>query len=291
MGEEKKENMVSEEEEKDKSEKLIYVLTGLLVFVIFGAIAVLYFNPSPDEKIYKPKKIQVVADKEANITSKGNTTLKTTSNGNITQSKNIKTVQNNANNGTNTTSIENKAITAVKEENTNTTKTEVAQLTEENNKSIKENNKKTNEPKNTSNNTKEDLIGKLIADKNTENKKENVKEKEKAKNTEKKVAINTHTQQAENKISKKENTISKRERKKVERKYYYIQVSALASMEKARQVKARLERRGFKNVIIIKEKGMYKVLVGRFNSMKEAFKFIREHNIKGGWVRILKNIQ
>ena len=67
MSEEKKENNIPEEE-KDKSEKIIYILTGLLVFVIFGAIAVLYFNPSTEEKIYKPEKIQVVAEKEKNNT-------------------------------------------------------------------------------------------------------------------------------------------------------------------------------------------------------------------------------
>ena len=275
MAEEKKSN--NTEKEKDKSEKLIYILTGLLVVVIFGAIAVLYFNPSTTEKVYKPEKIQIAADmkKQVKIEEKA---------------EGGKEELNNKSETTETTSQDNKQEgqvvqsenqTAEVKEKTKETAVEkhVEQKAETNEKVSQETKKKTDT--NVVPQTKEEKQ-KTVITKKEEVKKEAKKE---VKKTEKNVAEKKSPVKTVKKVE------NKREVKKVVKKYYYIQISALASMEKARKVKSQWEKKGFKNVIIIKEKGLYKVLIGRFNSMKEAFKFLREHNIKGGWVRVLKNPQ
>ena len=282
MAEEKKN---ATEKEKDKSEKLIYVLTGLLVIVIFGAIAVLYFNPSTNEKVYKPEKIQIASD------------MKNISKVETKKEEENKQIDINANsNETNSVSTENtkqeKQIIQSDNQTANQTVEVIPQNTQPvENKVVQEKEKPQKEE--TSQKVEEKSVNTGTQNIKKEEKKESktveVKKAEVKKETPKKVESKKTPKTVVKKKAVK--PVKKKETKKVAKKYYYIQISALASMEKARQVKNRLERKGFKNVIIIKEKGLYKVLIGRFSSMKEAFKYIREKNIKGGWVRVLKNPQ
>ena len=280
MSEEKKDNV--SEKEKDKSEKLIYVLTGLLVVVIFGAIAVLYFNPSTDEKVYKPEKIQVAAETKNpnqlekninNVSSKSNEGVKRKNEKTDTQkNETAKAVNNQAsdNNLTNSSSNNNLTVSS-----------NISSSDEVNSKRIPQQEKfkekelvKGNEEKKTA---------KSISNKElkTEGKEKRL-EKSKDNNS---VVVQKNIKKKEN-ISKSNKEIDKK--KTIEKKYYYIQVGALASMEKARKEKAKFEKRGFKNLVIIKEKGLYKILIGRFNSIKEAMNYKRKHNLEEGWIRILK---
>lgn len=300
MSEEQKDSV--SEKEKDKSEKLIYVLTGLLVVVIFGAIAVLYFNPSTDEKVYKPEKIQVVKKEVKNNSIKSDNTANISVNKAITD---VNSANLNRELSINNTTSKDASRATPKEQEKGKQEKKGQEIGKTENKKIK--NLGGTEKRDSLNNTttKTSVIPKTAV--STGNNKE-VKSN-KSEGEIKKLTTVKQSQVKENKnkttkpkvlqkikISKENKTVNEKPNytKKVvkqisKERYYYIQVSALASMEKARQVKKSLEGRGFENVIIIKEKGLYKVLIGRFNSMKEAFSFIRKHNIKGGWVRVLKN--
>jgi cell division protein FtsN len=57
---------------------------------------------------------------------------------------------------------------------------------------------------------------------------------------------------------------------------FSIQAGAFSTREKAETEKAK-----YSNVYIVEESGLYKVLVGKFKTEKEARDYQREHNIKG----------
>ncbi len=302
MSEEQKDNV--SEKEKDKSEKLIYVLTGLLVVVIFGAIAVLYFNPSTDEKVYKPEKIQIAKETKGTIENEKriNNTNNNLDKGNEIANKetdeeknkpnivekrqtvDVNTTVSNKNIAT-TETDNNLTVNNTVKENENISKELSEKLAEnkEDNKSVptKDSKSRDLEPKNMNNNlSKSSQNSKL----NKESDKSNLTVQ---KDVAKKVSKETEKKDKKVNIPKLEKKAIEKEH--IQRKYYYIQVGALASMEKARKEKERFEKRGFKNIVIIKEKGLYKLLIGRFKSLKEAMEYKRKHNLKEGWIRILKS--
>lgn len=78
-------------------------------------------------------------------------------------------------------------------------------------------------------------------------------------------------QPTETKFTDKDNIISK-----VSSGYFSIQIGAFSTREKAVQEKSR-----YQNAYIIEEGGLYKVLVGKFSSDKEAREYKINNNIDG----------
>ncbi|RUM59442.1 MAG: hypothetical protein DSY66_03895 [Persephonella sp.] len=260
--------------EKDKSEKIIYVLTGLLVLVVFGAIAILYFKPVDNKEFVKPETIQIAKVNEPKPVNSNQTINQTVpESGKAGEEKQSVKEQQGKQPQTIGEIIKQKSEEKASKE----AKREEVKKEELQKQASQQNNVATNTEKKVKEVKKTEEVKKVEKPVKTEKKAEEVKKKEEKKA----VAKVNQKKEVSKKTPVKKHTV---------KKYYYVQVSALASMEKANQVKSRYVRRGFKNVIIIKEKGFYKVLIGKFNSMKEANEFIRKHNIKGGWVRILKEV-
>lgn len=286
MSEEQKDSV--SEKEKDKSEKLIYVLTGLLVVVIFGAIAVLYFNPSADEKVYKPEKIQIVKRELNQLENKPhNISL----NSNEDNKSNINSKDDNVKNNTNNLNQTVDKTLAKSDINTPMKKIiEEKNKLEKNSVEVSSHEEKNMLAKKSSENNLETTGKRESKNLNKSSKgKEQIKKEghNKIEKTEDKKVVQLNMVSKEEGITKVNKKSSKNE--SLQKKYYYIQVGALASMEKARKEKAKFEKRGFKNIIVIKEKGLYKLLIGKFNSFKEAMEYKRNHNLKEGWIRIFKS--
>ncbi|SNZ10163.1 Cell division protein DedD (protein involved in septation) [Persephonella hydrogeniphila] len=95
--------------------------------------------------------------------------------------------------------------------------------------------------------------------------------------TEKKVAEKTPE-----KASKKTEEKPKKEQKKVAKNPfpsgYYIQAGAFSTKKKAEKL---LKKLNMPNAKIRKEGELYKVLIGSFKNRKEAYRFMKEKNIKG----------
>ena len=281
MAEEKKDEFELEEEKQGKksSEKVIYILTGLLVLVIFGAIAIFFYAPD------------ITGPKQPEIT---NTPLpKGTSN--FAEDKGNKGVA--AEKG----GEEQKAI---KEAAEKSLKQEEPAVKKE---------AKANEPKMS---PKHEEMHGQVAQQHHKNavvqhpqKSAEVKHKKEvkahAKTEEKKVQKAASVQHKQVSSSKQVGTanqkqvaqkrVEKKETKKavkktVPKKHYFIQTGAFGSLVKARKEKQELIKKGFKNVLIVEEKGMYKVLIGRFKTFNEANQFKKKHNIKNGWVRVIRSL-
>ncbi|WP_457626082.1 SPOR domain-containing protein [Persephonella sp.] len=89
--------------------------------------------------------------------------------------------------------------------------------------------------------------------------------------------------EAEKKIKKKEKAQPKAQPKKKVAKNpfpsgYYIQAGAFSTKKKAEKL---LKKLNLQNAKIRKEGELYKVLIGNFKNRKEAYRFMKEKNIKG----------
>ncbi len=76
--------------------------------------------------------------------------------------------------------------------------------------------------------------------------------------------------------SKKEDTSVKEIVEKIKSGYFSIQVGAFSTREKAETEKAK-----YPNAHIIEEGGLHKVLVGKFDTEKQAREYQKQHEIKG----------
>jgi len=113
------------------------------------------------------------------------------------------------------------------------------------------------------------------------------KSAEKAEKTKTEQKIVKVLPEAEKKIKKKEKAQPKAQPQKKEQKKvvknpfpsgYYIQAGAFSTKKKAEKL---LKKLNLQNAKIRKEGELYKVLIGNFKNRKEAYRFMKEKNIKG----------
>ncbi len=282
MAEEKKDEFELEEEKQGKksSEKVIYILTGLLVLVIFGAIAIFFYAPD------------ITGPKQPEITTtplpKGTTGL--------TENQGAKNI---VAEGDEHQAIKEPAEKSLKQEEpkakkeAQTAKAKEVQMQKGIHSNVSQQQHKNVVAQHTQKHTEQKPPKKEAkASPKTEEKKAHKTVSTKQKPTEATKQKHIAQKKVEKKVVKK---AEKKETKKVVKKavpqkHYFIQTGAFGSLVKARKEKQELIKKGFKNVLIVEEKGMYKVLIGRFKTLNEATQFKKKHNIKNGWIRIIKSL-
>ncbi len=85
------------------------------------------------------------------------------------------------------------------------------------------------------------------------------------------------------KVQKEKKTVEKQTKHKVataQKGYYYIQLGAFSQKKNAEKAKSRFKIPASR-FYIVKEGSLYKLLIGRFKTRKEAQAFMRKHGLKG----------
>ncbi len=305
MSEEKK-NQEEKTEEQKQSEKTIYILTALLVFIIFSIIGIFYFNKK--EASVSDIKVISTAPENINIPHISKEEKKE----GVEVAKNVEDKQQTTTEETTKTeeSKETNELSKIKEVAKNVISKEEEKITQANvgheakqetaeqkeitappppiNVKPKQEESKKEEQVKQEAKAEAKAPAPQTAEKQKETKKSVEKTKEEKSKSKSQPQKATTTNVAKKTETKPQTKATKEVKKQVVKKrYFFIQVNAFSSLEKAKEKRNELLKQGHKKVIVIQEKGLYKVLVGKFNSMKEATNYMKKHNLKG-WIRILK---
>lgn len=245
---------VKEKKRKEKIERLIIYLSGILLTLVFVAIGLNFFSGKADKEISQPD-VKIVKDINQPVSSpvipRDTPVGNVDTGGTDTRPKTVQESQ----------KVESNTAQGIKDESQTKLAPEKSQPPSEpvskNQGLIKEKEAKVN--------TDESQI-------------KNQSKKEIQKKQEQKTVVS--------KEIVKDGQIKEKEDKKdilsmLTSGYYSIQTGAFSTKEKALEEKSK-----YKNAFILEENGLYKVLVGKFATDKEAKEFKSSNNIDGFVKRI-----
>ncbi|WP_028951062.1 SPOR domain-containing protein [Sulfurihydrogenibium subterraneum] len=255
---------IKQKKKKETLERLIIFLSGLLITLVFIAIGLNFYSKS-NQTVSEPQ-VKIASEAVKPTTPPQPQSLQTTP-----------PVEQQQNKPTETNQVQPSQEKQQVETQPPQPKQETAEKLSQ--KEVKEPVKQ--EPKDQSK-----AVQKVEKETKKENK-ENVKQESKPSNKPveniekqpKKEEKQTVAMKQENQVkspSKKEDSTAKEIIEKIKSGYFSIQVGAFSTREKAE-----IEKVKYPNAYIIEEGGLHKVLVGKFQTEKEARDYQKESGIKG----------
>ncbi|WP_297889407.1 SPOR domain-containing protein [Sulfurihydrogenibium sp.] len=260
---------IKEKKKRETLERLIIFLSGLLITLVFIAIG-LNFYTSSDKTISEPQ-VKVLSEVNKPPAPPQPQQLQTTP---PVQSEPLQQP-------------------TINQPQPSTTQPEVVkenQKQTQTTQNLPQNQQLTSQPERQNAVVKQPQPSKTVEEQNKEVKKEENKEHQQKQETKRQeVAKKEENNQQKQKIEQKEKpvqqkVVSEKEKEtsakevieKLKSGYFAIQVGAFSTKEKAE-----IEKAKYSNAYIIEEGGLHKVLVGKFNTEKEARDYQKQHDIKG----------